>query len=305
MSVIVPGRDKGKSYIEHQAAQNGTSYKAKLKAAIDRLIPVSSSLEDLLVRLQREGYEIKRRKYISARAPDQERFTRLKTLGADYTEEAVAARIAGGPRTSRQPRQRNGKVSLLIDIQNNIKAQQSAGYQRWATIENLKRAAATMNFLTEHGIGSYEELVERCDAVAAASIRTRESLRDTEQQIDDLAILRKQIDTYRKLKPVYDRYKASKDKEKFLRGFESEIILFEAAAREIKKAGLTRLPSSEKLKAELDGLAAHKTTLQAELRKVQREEKEYDMLKHNIDTLLNSTNEHTKCKELEIGQVLN
>ena len=246
MSVIVPGRDKGKSYIEHQAAQNGTSYKAKLKAAIDRLIPVSSSLEDLLARLQREGYEIKRGKYISARAPDQERFTRLKTLGADYTEAAVVSRIAGGPRPSRQPQQRSGKVSLLIDIQNNIKAQQSAGYQRWATIENLKRAAATMNFLTEHGIGSYEELVERCDAVAAASIRTRESLRDTEQRIADLALLGKQIDTYRKLKPVYDRYKASKDKEKFLRGFESEIILFEAAAREIKKAGLTKLPSGRK-----------------------------------------------------------
>lgn len=205
------------------------------------------SEQHLLVRLQWGGYEIKWGQYISARAPDRERFTRLKTLGADYAEEAVFSRIAGGPRPSRQPRQRNGKVNLLIDIQNNIKAQQSAGYQRRATIENLKRAADTMNFLTEHGIGSYEELVERCDAVAAASIRTRESLRDVEQQITDLALLGKQIDTYRKLKPVYDRYKASKDKEKFLRGVESGIILFEAAAREIKKAGLTKLPSTEKL----------------------------------------------------------
>ena len=291
LSVIVPGRDKGKSYIEHQAAQNGTSYKAKLKAAIDRLIPVSSSLEDLFARLQREGYEIKRGKYISAKAPDQERFTRLKTLGANYTEEAVASRIAGSPRPSRQPRQRSGKVSLLIDIQNNIKAQQSAGYQRWATIANLKRAAATMNFLTEHGIGSYEELVERCDAVSAASIRTRESLRDVEQQITNLALLGKQIDTYRKLKPIYDRYKASKDKEKFLRGFESEIILFEAAAREIKKAGLAKLPSAEKLKAELNELTARKTALQAELRKIQREEKEYDTLCQNVSALLKKTKE--------------
>ena len=288
LSVIVPGQNKGKSYIEHQAAQNGTSYKAKLKASIDRLIPVSSSLEDLLARLQREGYEIKRGKYISARAPDQERFTRLKTLGADYTEEAVATRIAGGPRPSRQPKQRSGKVNLLIDIQNNIKAQQSAGYQRWATIENLKRAAATMNFLTEHGIGSYEELEERCDAVAAASIRTRENLRDTEQKIADLALLSKQIDIYRKSKNVYDRYKASRDKEKFLRGFESEIILFEAAAREIKKAGLTKLPSAEKLKAELNELAARKAALQAKLRKVQREEKEYGMIHQNIETLLSA-----------------
>lgn len=297
LSVIVPGRDKGKSYIEHQAEQNGTSYKAKLKAAIDRLIPVSSSLDDLLTRLQREGYEIKRGKYISARAPNQERFTRLKTLGADYTEEAVVSRIAGGPRPSRQPQQHSGKVSLLIDIQNNIKAQQSAGYQRWATIENLKRAATTMNFLTEHGIGSYEELAERCDAIAAASIRTRESLRNTEQQITDLALLSKQIDTYRKLKPVYDRYKASKDKEKFLRGFESEIILFEAADREIKKAGLSKLPSAEKLKAELDGLAVRKTALQAELQKIQREEKEYDTLRQNVCTLLE------KPKERELQQL--
>lgn len=143
-----------------------------------------------------------------------------------------------------------------------------------------------MNFLTEHGIGSYEELVERCDAVSVVSIRTRESLRDTEQRIADLALLGKQINTYRKLKPVYDRYRVSKDKEKFLRGFESKIILFEAAAREIKKAGLARLPSSEKLKAELDRLAARKTVLQAELRKIQREEKESDALRQNVDVIL-------------------
>ena len=243
--------------------------------------------------MQREGYEIRRGKYISARAPNQERFTRLKTLGADYTEEAVTSRIAGGFRPSRQPQQRSGKVSLLIDVQNNIKAQQSAGYQRWATIENLKRAATTMNFLTEHGIGSYEELLERCDAVSAASIRVRESLRDTEQQIADLALLGKQIDTYRKLKPVYDRYKSSKDKEKFLRGFESEIILFEAAAREIKKFGLTKLPSAEKLKVELDGLDARKNALQSELRKVHREEKEYDTLRRNVcDLLFSSKKKH-------------
>ena len=222
---------------------------------------------------------------------------RLKTLGADYTEEAVVSRIAGAPRPSRQLRQHSGKVNLLIDIQNNIKAQQSAGYQRWATIENLKRAAATMNFLTEHGIGSYEELVERCDAIAAASIRTRESLRDTGQRIADLALLGKQIGTYRKLKPVYDRYKASKDKEKFLRGFESEIILFEAAAREIKKTGLTKLPSAEKLKAELDGLAARKTALQEELRKIQREEKKHDTLRQNVDSLLERPKEQEQQRQ--------
>ena len=153
-----------------------------------------------------------------------------------------------------------------------------------------------MNFLTEHGIGSYEELVERCDAVAAASIRTRESLRDTEQRITNLALIGKQIDTYRKLKPIYDRYKASKDKEKFLRGFESEIILFETAAREIKKAGLTKLPSAEKLKAELNELTARKTVLQAELRKIQREEKEFNLIQKNIGIILNVQKQKEKSE---------
>ena len=178
LSVIVPGQDRGKSYIEHQAERTGTSYKAKLRAAIDRLLPGCHDLEELLLRLQREGYELKRGKYISARAPGQERFTRLKTLGADYAEDSLTARMAGRARPSRQRSQRGGRVSLLIDIQNNIKAQQSAGYRHWATIENLKRIAETSNFLTEHGIGSMEELTERCEAAAASAARLKAELRE-------------------------------------------------------------------------------------------------------------------------------
>ena len=51
----------------------------------------------------------------------------MKTLGSDYTEEAITARIAGRSRPSKQPKQRDGKISLRIDIQNNIKAQENAG----------------------------------------------------------------------------------------------------------------------------------------------------------------------------------
>ena len=110
LSVIIPGKDKGKSYIEHQAARAGTSYKAALRKAIDRLIPGCADFEDLLLRLQREGYEIKRRKYVSCRAPGQERFTRMKTLGVDYSEETIISRIAGGSRPSKQPKQHDGRI---------------------------------------------------------------------------------------------------------------------------------------------------------------------------------------------------
>lgn len=96
LSVVVPGKgSKGKSYAEYQAEKTGTSWKGKLKIAVDALTPQVSSFEELLQRLQAAGYEIKPGKYISCRAPGQERFTRLKTLGADYTEEAIRERIAG------------------------------------------------------------------------------------------------------------------------------------------------------------------------------------------------------------------
>lgn len=292
LSVIIPGQDKGKSYIEHQTAQNGTSYKAKLKAAIDRLLPACSNLEELLHRLQREGYEIKRGKYISARAPDQERFTRLKTLGVDYTEEALAARIVGRSRPSRQPKQRNGKISLLIDIQNNIKAQQSAGYRRWATIENLKRIADTSNFLTEHGIGSYEELLDRCEATTVSVARLKANLRDTGAKIDELALKIKHVGTYRQLKPIYDRYKASRDKEKFLRGHESEIILFEAAARECKRLGAVPLPTTESMKTERARLTAERERLLAEYKAARSEALQYSIIERNVDVLLTSPKDH-------------
>ena len=88
-------RTKGKSYAEYTAEKQGTSYKAKLKTAIDTLIPQVKDFDELLRRLQEMGYEIKQGKYISFRAAGQERFTRTKTLGAAYTEEAIKERIKG------------------------------------------------------------------------------------------------------------------------------------------------------------------------------------------------------------------
>lgn len=286
LSVIIPGQDKGKSYIEHQAAQNGTSYKAKLKAAIDRLLPACSNLEELLRRLQREGYEVKRGKYISARAPDRERFTRLKTLGVDYTEEALAVRIAGRSRPSHQPKPQNGKISLLIDIQNNIKAQQSAGFPHWAKLNNLKQAARTMNFLTEHGITSYGELESRLAGLMERRDTAHASIKDTERRMADLSLVMKHAATYRQLQPVYDRYRQSRDKEKFLRGHEGEIILFEAATRELKRLGAVPLPTTESMKTELANLNAEKERLLTEYKTARTEAQEYDTVKQNVDALL-------------------
>ena len=302
LSVVVPGKgSKGKSYAEYQAEKTGTSWKGKLKTAVDALIPQVSSFEELLTRLQAAGYEIKPGKYVSCRAPGQERFTRLKTLGADYTEEAIRERIAGRrTKAAKAPREQRG-VSLLIDIENSIKAAQSKGYEQWAKIHNLKQAAKTMNFLTEHKIEQYADLVSRIEEMAAESGQAADALKDAEKRLADMAVLIKNVSTYQKTKPVYDAYRKARNREKYRAGQEQAIILHEAAARSLKAAGIAKLPNLAALQSEYEALQAQKEALYADYGKLKKKVREYDIIKQNIDSILQADRQPEREKETERG----
>ena len=300
LSVVVPGKgSKGKSYAEYQAEKVGTSWKGKLKIAVDTLIPQVASFEELLQRLQAAGYEIKPGKYISCRAPGQERFTRLKTLGADYTEEAIKERIAGKrARTAKAPKEQRG-VSLLIDIENSIKAQESRGYEQWAKIHNLKLAAKTMNFLTEHKIEQYADLVSRIEEVNAENEKTADALKSVEKRLADMAVLMKHVTTYQKTKPVYEAYRRAKDKDAYRAKQESSLILHEAAVKTLKAAGVTKLPNLAAMQEEYGKLQAQKEALYADYGKLKKQVKEYDVIKQNIDNILRQGKEPERKKGKE------
>lgn len=86
-----------------------------------------------------------------------------------------------------------------------------------------------------------------------------------------------------------------------MRGHESEIILFEAAARELKRLNAVPLPSAEKLNTELAALASKKETLLAEYKTARVETQEYETVKQNVDALLSvpKEQEQEKRKQLE------
>ena len=302
LSVVVPGKgSKGKSYAEYQAEKTGTSWKGKLKIAVDALIPQVSSFEELLTRLQAAGYEIKPGKYVSCRAPGQERFTRLKTLGADYTEEAIRERIAGRrAKAAKAPREQRG-VSLLIDIENSIKAAQSRGYEQWAKIHNLKQAAKTMNFLTENKIEQYADLVSRIEEMAAESGQAADALKNAEKRLADMAVLIKNVSTYQKTKPVYDAYRKARNREKYRAGQEQAIILHEAAARSLKASGIAKLPNLAALQSEYEALQAQKEALYADYGKLKKKVREYDIIKQNIDSILQADRQPEREKGTERG----
>lgn len=153
-----------------------------------------------------------------------------------------------------------------------------------------------MNFLTEHGIDSYAQLTEKLSAITDNRNRVHAEIKAIEARQADLALVMKHTATYWKLKPIYEQYRRSGDKEKFMRGHESEIILFEAAARELKRLDAVPLPSTEKINVELTALASKKETLLAEYKSTRAEAQEYDTVKQNVDALLSVPKEQEQEK---------
>ncbi len=138
LSVVMPGQDRGKSYAEWDAHRKGTSWKAKLKAAIDAAIT-----------------------------------ERIKGLFVE-----------------RKPKE-NRKISLRIDLENSIKVQQFAGYEKWAKLHNLKQAARTLNFLTEHEIESYPDLESR---VAEKKDQLQRQYAEAKRQMQEYGIIKQNVD---------------------------------------------------------------------------------------------------------------
>ena len=227
----------------------------------------------------------------------RQRFTRCKTLGENYTEEAITRRIKGLAVDRGPKRQRKG-ITLRIDLENNIKAQQSAGYARWAKLENLKQAAKTINFLTEHGIEQYAELESKVAEISAANDEAAAALKDVEHRLGDMAVLIKNLTTYKQLRPVVLEYRKAKYKAAFRREHESQLILYEAAAKAIKDAGITRLPDLAALKAEYRELDKQKARLYEQYGEVKRELKKYGIIKQNVDSILRVTPGKEQTQEL-------
>jgi len=292
LSVIRNPKGQGKSYIEHTAYKQGKSWKAQLRTTIDTLIPIAKDFDDLLLLMEQKGYKVKKQnKNVSFCAEGREKYIRSKSLGEDYTVEAIKERIAGRPKKISAPKI-DKRINLIIDIQNNIKAQQSKGFEHWAKINNLKQAAKTLNFLTENNITTYEELEKAADKIHKEFDGVSEKIKDIENRINQSALLIKNIETYKKLKPVIDRYKKSKNKAQFAEKHRSEIILYEAALRELKKS---KYPPIKELKQSYSELTSEKETLYQEYKKHKSKVSEIDVIKSNVETLLGAS--HRKDRE--------
>ena len=295
LSVIPPSQNKGMGYKEYTEAKRGTSWKQKLKQTIDRLVITAKDYDDFLRLMQEAGYEIKTGKYISFRAKGQERFTRSKTIGENYTEERIKERIAGRtPRRSQRQTVPNG-ISLIGDIQERIRLIDSKGYEYKAKLTILKEAARTLNYLTENNLLQYADLEKKVEDVHSSYDRTGKELKGVEARLREVQPLIKNISNYQRLKPVYDAFQRAKDKPSFKAKHEAELVIFEAARSTLlAMQGDEKLPSLKTLQAEQQRLLEEQQRLYDERAKLKKEVKQIETIKSNVDTFLASSADHDR-----------
>ena len=295
LSVIPPSQNKGMGYKEYTEAKRGTSWKQKLKQTIDRLVITAKDYDDFLRLMQEAGYEIKTGKYISFRAEGQERFTRSKTIGENYTEERIKERIAGRtPRRSRRQTTPNG-ISLIGDIQERIRLIDSKGYEHKAKLTILKEAARTLNYLTENNLLQYADLEKKVEDVHSSYDRIGKELKGVEARLREVQPLIKNISNYQRLKPVYDAFQKTKDKPGFKAKHEAELVIFEAARSTLlAMQGDEKLPSLKTLQAEQQRLLEEQQRLYDERAKLKKEVKQIETIKSNVDTFLAPSVDHDR-----------
>ena len=295
LSVIPPSQNRGMGYKEYTEAKRGTSWKQKLKQTIDRLVITAKDYDDFLRLMQEAGYEIKTGKYISFRAEGQERFTRSKTIGENYTEERIKERIAGRtPRRSQRQTVPKG-ISLIGDIQERIRLIDSKGYEHKAKLTILKEAARTLNYLTENNLLQYADLEKKVEDVHSSYDRTGKELKGVEARLREVQPLIKNISNYQRLKPVYDAFQRAKDKPSFKAKHEAELVIFEAARSTLlAMQGDEKLPSLKTLQAEQQRLLEEQQRLYDERAKLKKEVKQIETIKSNVDTFLAPSVDHDR-----------
>lgn len=293
---VVKPKEKGRQYKEWDSEKRGVSWKAKLRETVDALLPISADFDDFLVRMRQAGYEVKAGKHIAFRAAGQECFTRAKTLGENYTEEAFRARLQVSQRATGHKAWSTymRTINLLIDIPAKLAAGKGPGFERWAKLYNLKEAANTMNFLMEHGIADYDTLVslakQKSDDYAAAV----SGIRQLEGRMAEIAALEKHMINYSKTRAVFQKYKASGYCAGFRVQHEKELAAREAAKRAFDALHTEKLPKMAQLRQEYTELLKEKQAKYAESHTLKEEQYELQTALRNVDQIL-----HTEAPEKE------
>lgn len=190
------------------------------------------SFDAFLKELQQLNYEIKFGKHILVKRRNQARFIRLSSLEDGYTEADLRAHFLGQrehkPAAKQRSRTNARPFNLVIDIQSKLQSK-GVGYQRWASVYNLKQMSKTLLFLRDHKIESMEQLDQMVMQQVAKRDVLLTSIQQAEKRLMEIGTLKKHIINYSKTRSTYEEYRKAGYSKKFLETHREEITLHKAA----------------------------------------------------------------------------
>lgn len=299
---IVENSKRGnKHYGKWLGDKKPLSYQEKLRLAIDEILSQKpAGFDAFLSAMQTAGFEIKQGKQFAFRAPGQQKFTRLSSLGDGYSEQEIRAVIADKtplfPSRSKAARQEPQRVHLLVDIQ-----AKGPGYERWAKIFNLKQMAQAMNFLTENNLLEYAELEEKATAAATRFNELSARIKAAETRMAEIGNLKAHIVNYSKTRDVYTTYRKAGYSKKFYEANASGILLHKAAKAAFDTLPGKKIPTIKTLQAEYEMLITEKKKAYSEYAVARKEMKELLTAKMNIDRLLGGVRKQPERKQEHHG----
>ena len=269
----------------------------QLERIIDAALADCNNFDSFLAALKAAGVEVKRGKHLAFKIPGGKRFVRCSSLGDDYTEATILERISGKRIVS--PKAEQTVPNLLIDIQSKMQQAHSPGYERWASVFNLKEMAKTMNYLTEHGLLAYADLEAACDAAVQKYHDLSDRTKANSERMKKIAELQRHIGTSHKTREVYAQYRRlpPKKQKEFYAQHASAIVSCEAAKRYFDSLGLKKLPSVQSLKQEYATLLAENKKLYPDQKKAKAEMMELLTVKHNTSRILGLAEEEKKREQ--------
>ncbi|WP_337496458.1 relaxase/mobilization nuclease domain-containing protein [[Ruminococcus] lactaris] len=262
-----------------------------LCAAIDQILTTKpKNFDEFLQQLIQLEYEVKNGKNLAFRKKGKERFIRLRSLGDEYSEDAIRAVISGktlhkAKNTSKQIHTQRD-FHLLIDIHEKMAEGKSIGYERWAKKYNRKEAARTVCLLKEKGVDSYEELAALTEKLSARFNELSGNIKAAERRMIEIGALKKHINNYAKTRAVYEDYRRAEYSKKFFEAHREEILLHKAAKEAFNQLGGKKIPSRKSLDEEFHQLLTEKKQAYTEYRQVKKEMQEYLIAKQTVEHIL-------------------
>ena len=300
--------------------------KAKLRRTIRQALSQAGSFDEFSSLLLREGVTVKEsRGRLSYLTPDRTKPITARKLGDDFDKAAVLALLTQNARRAaeqttaipeyphtQKERLREEKTAKTAPADNTLQRMvdreakraegKGVGYDRWASLHNLKQMAATHNFLMENELLDLDKLDAAVESSQKALSEARESLRGIEQSISDKKSLRKVVNDYRRTRPTIDAHKklSGRKAENYRQSHEAEFIIYEAALRQLKVlAPGKKLPATSKLNTEIEALISEKNAAYNTYRTAKAEYEQLATAKRNAEQILHGTPSRQKKHEQE------